>query len=218
MRIHKVLPFLLALAALPAEATTTYYCSDASCGGNTEAAFTAAFGVLLTAGLTSTGTVNFTGATSGVTVSNVGGTGASFTGFNGASSSLLNVVASQLQNTNGGLNSGLSVSLPTGSVYVFGAHVKASGNALECFEVTLGNCDLNFLLTSSATSFVGIIGDIPLVGLQMRGSTFSGKLYVNDFSMAETPEASTFVLVGVGLILFPLLKRRARGVEPSLQC
>jgi len=219
MRIHTILPAILALAALPAEATTTYYC-DSACGSNTEAAFNTAFGALITAGLTSSGTVNFTGETSGTTVFNVGPTNVDFTGFNGASTLMLNVVGSQLQNSLGGNpNVGIVISLP-GSIYALGTHVKGSSSAIVCFEATAFNCDINGLvLSSSATSFVGVISSVVLPNYQFRGTSQSGKVYVNDFIMAETPEGATFLLVGAGLILLPLLKRRARarGAEQSRQ-
>jgi len=219
MRIHKVLPFLLAVAALPAEATTTYYCSDATCGANTQAAFNAAFGALLTAGLTSTGTVNFTGATSGVTVSNVAGTGTNFTGFNNALPSTLNVVGSQLQNTSSGAGSGIGILLPAG-VFAFGAHVTQPVATMKfyCFEANPGDCDVNFTLVSGIPAFVGIISDVPLPALQLRDTGTASFLFVNDFILAETPEASTFVMVGTGLILFAMPKRKKRRVEQSLEC
>jgi len=218
MRIHKVLPFLLALAALPAEATTTYYCS-ASCGGDTEAAFNAAFGVLLTAGLSSTGPVNFTGATSGTTVPNVGGTGTSYSGFSNALPATLNVVGSQLQHTMSGAGTTIAITLPS-IVFALGVHVTQSAATAKpyCFESTPGNCDVSFVLSSGTPAFVGVISDVILPNQQFRSPGSSNFLYVNDFTLAETPEASTFVLVGVGLILFPLLRRRALRVEPSLQC
>ena len=212
MRIYTVLPALLALAALPAQATTTYYCASA-CGANTESAFNTAMGALIFAGLTSPGTVDFTGGTSGVTVPNVGPTGVDFTGFNGANPATLNVIGSQLQHTFTTSGVGIVISLP-GAIYAFGTHVigTTSSGRTWCFEATPLVCDSGFIpVNNAATSFFGAISDVAIPTLQFRSGAGSGALYLNDFTVAETPEGATFLLVGLGLIMLPLLKRKARG-------
>lgn len=226
MRVYNALPLVLLLAALPAEGTTTYYC-DAACGANTEAAFSTAFGALITAGLTSSGTVNFTGETPVLaTLSDAGPTEVDFTGFNGVNPDNLTVVGSQLRHSTSGSGAGILIALPAG-VLALGTHVtQASGSRAWCFETATGVCNLgSFILASGTTSFIGVISDAPLPSYQFRGGSGSGVLAVADFSvasMAETPEGPTYLMLGLGLIIFPVLKyqQRARALRAaqSLRC
>ena len=220
MRIYQVA--LLALAALPARATTTYYCSSA-CGANNESAFNTTFSNLVAGGLSSSGTVNFTGETSGTTVFNVGPTGVDFSGYNGVNPATLNVVGSQLQHTVGGTGTGMVISLP-GTILAFGTHVTlASSTKVWCFEATPANaCNVTVTLVAGSPSFVGVISDAALSDHRFSQLGTSGLLYTNDFSIAETPEGATFLMVGLGLICLPILKKkmrvRAPGAVRSLQC
>lgn len=217
MRFPNALPLILAIAALPAQATTTYYC-DSSCGSNTAAVFNAAFGALISAGMSSSGTVNFLGEASGTTVSDVGPTQVDFSGVNGVNPATLNVVGSQLQHTVGGTNTGILISMPA-NTFAIGFHVTTpSANKFWCFEITAPNCDTGVMIfTNGTTSFVGVISDTPLPNLQFRQPSGTGILYVNDFSIAETPEGPTYLMMGLGLISLPLLKRRVLRAQRAVQ-
>jgi hypothetical protein len=214
MRIYRALPALLViLAASSAQAATVYYCTSA-CGANDESAFNTAFAALVAQGLTSSGWVNFSGATSGLTVSNVGGTHVDFTGANGVTT--LNVAGTQLQQVGGGSGARIEITLSGNAVYAFGTHVTgtSSSGRIVFFE-TPNNSNVQVNLYSGVTTFVGVISDVPLQNHQFRLSSGSGTVNINEFQIAETPETATYVISGIGLIALALLKRRTRKIQPA---
>lgn len=205
--------FLIALAALPAEATTVYYCSSA-CGANDESAFQTALAALVASGLSSSGWVNFAGETSGLTVTNVGPTHVDFSGFSGVTS--LDIVGSQLRQIGSGAGTGTLVTLSGGAVFAFGAHITGSGSGkIVFFEGSPGSANVTLTVASGTTSFVGVISDSPLPDPQFRLGSGNGTLYINDFEIAETPETATYIISGIGLIAVSLLKRRVLRASPA---
>lgn len=213
MRLHRLLLSLLVpfAAAPPAQAATVYYCTSA-CGSNDENAFNTAFAALVAQGLSSSGWVNFAGATSGLTVSNVGGTHVDFTGANGVTT--LNIAGTQLQQVGGSSGARIEITLSGNAVYAFGAHVTGTSTGRIVFFETPGNANVQVNLYSGITTFVGVISDLPLQNHQFRLSSGSGTVNINDFQIAETPETATFVISGVGLIALSLLKRRMGKAPP----
>ena len=209
MRIHKVLPFLLALAALPAEATTLY---------TSQATLLAAPGLNFT-NISLSGLIG----ANATTIGPVNGVS-----FSAVSSNALQVAASPSGWPAGGIvkNAALGertgVTLPA-SIVAFGAYFGQQGS-LGPWSMTLTYSGGTQIFTPTALntpSYIGLVFEAPVSDFSISFtdvSSLNKNIAISNMSIAETPEASTFVLVGVGLILFPLLKRRARGVEPSLQC
>ena len=210
MRIRELLPAILFLAALPAEGATTYYCT-AACGANDENAFNTAMAALL-----NSGPVNFSGETPGTVVSDVGPTQVDFAGFNGITPATLNVSGTQLQQSVGGTSTTVQLQFGPGTLAI-GLHLtQSTGTARPwCFE-TAGSCQSGaFILVNGTTTFVGVISDVPLLNHQLRQQSGTNLLFINDFTVAETPEGSTFLLVGLGLISFVILKRKLKASPPA---
>ncbi len=197
-----LLPILLALSALPAGATTTFYVGAAG-----EAQFTAD---ALTRGLTIGSMFDFGGELSGLTILDAGPTDVDFTG-----NSALNVDGTTI--TINGSSSVLQVALPSG-VYAIGMYLTGTSSSNKTW--TYGPSGSTMVLNNSTTTFFGAMSTVPLDALpvitltgpaSITGMTVSSfELGTVTASMSETPEPSTFALVGVGLIAFPWIARRRR--------
>ena len=195
--------------ALPAAASPVYYCNS-GCGANTEAVFNATAGPLtpqtfLASDLASGGLYN------------ANGTGINFLGFN-ANPPDLTVNSTSLQAVVGG--EGIQIVFP-GNVSVFSFHfILASGATTMCVELSLGNCNYPFGVGSSAPEFFGAIDATPLTtSLLVRAITGGGgPLRVTDFeagTLSAAPEVRTLLLVGSGLVMFPLIRRRVRPARQA---
>jgi hypothetical protein len=213
---QKLMPMLLALTALPVGATTQFYYTGGDASHN-EAAFDTATGLLTD--------YAFTGETltapNSFSLLDAGPTGVDFYGFwdNNITPYALSIVGSTLRATasNGGATgSTIRVDLPT-DVRAIGLHVTGTGGAqLFCFEAPgTTTCDTTLVFGVGDNFFFGIISDSAISPLQIRQKTdVNSLLVVQNFEVgmgaSEAPEPSTMVLVGSGLILFPLLARRKR--------
>ncbi|MEO5924968.1 MAG: PEP-CTERM sorting domain-containing protein [Bryobacteraceae bacterium] len=198
-----LLPVLLAMAALPAGATTTFYVGAA---GET------AFGAdALTRGLTIGGLTDFAGQTSGTSILDVGSTGVDFTG----SSSIL------VDGTVITLSAGsavLQISLP-GDVYAIGMYIQGTATNKTW---TYGPSGGTVVLNNTTTTFFGAMSTTPLAALPTLTLTGPGTttgVTVLNFELGtvaptggggEVPEPSTLALMGSALIALPLLARRKR--------
>jgi hypothetical protein len=200
-----LLPVLLAMAALPAGATTTFYVGAA---GETQ------FNLdLITRGLTVGSLIDFTGESSGLTLNDIGPSLVDFTG-----SSSIFVDGSMI--TLNGTSAVLQVSLPS-DVYAIGMYISsATGNKTWSYGPSGGTIAL-----TASTTFFGAMSTTPLAALPTL--TLSGPVGastgINVFNFelgtvsgggggggSETPEPSTLVLLGSALIVLPVLARRKR--------
>jgi hypothetical protein len=200
---------LLAAAILlvaPAEATTSYYV-----GSTNEAAFNSAVAglALLDPALTfSSGDLGSGG------LFNASGTGINFLGFDDfffntptdftvASGKLTATQAAQV----------VKITFPVAGVYAFGIHVTlTAGSGNWCISLTTGGCD-NTVFNSSPSSvqFFGFVDNAPITApLYIRPQTGSARIVLTDFEAYSVPEPRTMLLVGVGLVIFRLARRKTR--------
>jgi hypothetical protein len=217
--IPRLTIFVLALAALaaPASATITYTSCTSGCGSTTGtyAIFQTASG---SAGLTTMSPATFAsgGLLNGVYTD---GTGTVLTGYNGASiDTLMSVFGSSLLQGVNGTGTGIEIQLPA-NTYAFAMNITTlSGFGSPVVELGDHNVNLaNYGITipsGGSVQFFGIISDTPLTELFVGPSGgSSGRLQINDFEIGQatataTPEVSTVALIGSGLVLFGLLRRR----------
>ncbi len=211
MRVSLV---LLALTTLPAWGTTTFYVGSS---GETQ------FGFDLTArGLIAGSLLDFTGTSSGTTISNVAGTGVNFSSAAGLASDPSGYIS--LSSTSSG--TAMQIAAPS-TVYALGLYLAGGGPTLKNW--TYGPSGGTVSLSNASTIFLGVISDLPLASLPtitLTSPSGTAVLVVNDFKIgtlappsgggAETPEPSTFALIGSGLILFPAIaRRRSRNRQAS---
>lgn len=208
LRTHIPLWVASILLVVPAKATTTYYVGAAN-----EAAFNAAVGglTLLNPALTFSGVPGVDG------LYNASGTGIDFLGFDEFLFPTIplsfTVVSGKLTATQG--DEQVKVVFPAG-IYAFGFHITlaaASGTASWCIEWTHGLCTYAVTNTSPANvQFFGVVGDTPITGpLYVRDSGFAPTLVMTNFeafSAAAVPEPHTMLLVGLGLIILPVVRRK----------
>jgi len=204
---------LLAIAILlvvPAEATTTYYT-----GSSGETAFnTAVAGLtLLDPALTFSGSPGSTG------LLNASGTGIDFLGFNDFSA----LTPETFTVSSGDLtaafpNDVTEINFPAAGVYAFGIHITTtSGLGNWCIDVTTGGCNNNVAETAPATIFFGVVSTTPITApLYIRPLNSGPKIEFTNFeaygaASDPVPEPRTMLLVGLGLITLPLLRRRQRA-------
>lgn len=203
----------LALAVLlvaPAEATTSYYQ-----GASAEAAFNSAVGglTLLDPALTFSSTDLGSGG-----LFNASGTGIDFLGYNDLNASGINFTVSSGQLTATEGDQRVHVTFPVSpQIYAFAFHITfVSGSASYgnwCMGLTLGSCDYNVINSNASdVQFFGIVSDTPITStLYIQAATQTPKIVFTNFEAftgAEAPEPHTMLLVGLGLILVPLLRRR----------
>lgn len=206
----------LAMMALPARATIQYsYCTSgcASTGGS-YASWQAAPG---SAGLTfSMSPLTFApeGLSSGVFTDT---TGTVFTGYsNATTTNSLTLNGSALAQTANGTNSGIDVALPENTYAVAFLLVTVSGFGSQ--QVVLNGRDVfstNYSITvpnGSSPQFFGILSDTPINSIFVGNlGNLDGKVQINSFELgqaAPTPEGSTLLLIGAGLVAIALLRRR----------
>jgi hypothetical protein len=200
----RLLPVLLTLSALPAWGTTQFYVGSAG---------EAQFGLdLTTRGLTAGALLDFLGSTvSGGAVTNVAGSGLNFSGPN------ILVDGSTLSITPG-VGSGMQVALPA-NVYALGMYLISTSITRNW---TYGPTGGTISIANDSTIFLGVMSTTPLTSfptITLTAQQNSSGVSVVNFrigtegappSSSETPEPSTFALIGSGLILFPLIARRKR--------
>jgi hypothetical protein len=208
---------LVALAALarPVSATITYTSCSSGCGSSsgTYSVWQTASG---SGGLTfSMSPETFAG---GNLVSGVYSdpTGTVLTGYNGASIDTLTTVSgtSLLQSLGGG-GSGIEINLPA-NTYAFAMSITTlSGFGSPVVEIgdhILNNANYGIIIPNGGSvQFFSIISDTPLTQLFIGQSTSGGRLQINDFELGEatpTPEPANAALIGGGLVLVGVLRRR----------
>jgi hypothetical protein len=216
--LRTLVPLLViaTLLAVPAEATTTYYV-----GSSTEASFNTALGglTLLDPALTfSSGDLS-----AGVGILNASGTGIDFLGFDTAFSGCcgpLGFTVSSGTLTAANAAELVEVTFPASGIYAFAIHITmtAGTNVNWCLSSTpsLTACDNSVLnSTTSNIQFFGIVSSAPITApLYIRPQSGIPTLVLTNFEAfgpSQVPEPRTMLLVGLGLIILPLLRRRQRA-------
>ena len=218
MMIRGVKILILALAALvaPAYATIQYsYCTSgcASTGGD-YANWQTAPG---SAGLTfSMSPLTFAaGGLGGGVFTDT--TGALFTGYsNATTTNSLTLNGTALAQTTNGTNSGINLALPANTYAV--AFMLATVSGFGSQQIVLNGLDVfstNYSITvPNATSpqFFGILSDTPITSLFVGNlGNLDGRVQINSFELgqaAPTPEGSSLGLIGGGLVVIALMRRR----------
>ena len=223
MTTRDVLMSIVALAgfAVPAHATIAFvYCNDTShCTSNSGMTFstfgTAAGGL----GDTMSSPITFVSAgLSGTPAIYVdASTGTIFAGYSNATTqnSVQIFGSTSLAQTINGANSGIQVTLPanTYAFAMFVSTVSSFGNPLvELGDRNVSNSNYGLAIPNNSTSvFFGIISSTPLSSLFIGNLGNDGPVEINSFETggpAPTPEVSTFLSIGTGLVVMRFLRRR----------
>jgi|GEM_PF-5392427 len=213
---------LVALAALarPVSATITYTSCSSGCGSSsgTYSVWQTASG---SAGLTfSMSPAMFAG---GNLVSGIYNdpTGTVLTAYNGANPSNLILNGTALLQSVGGGGSGIEIALPANTYAVAFNLTSASGSPFTYLGAEVGDHNVsatnyNIILPGGGGSvqFFGIISTAPLTQIFVGPASGGGPFQINDFEIGQagessaTPEPATAALIGGGLVLVGLLRRR----------
>jgi hypothetical protein len=230
MTTRDVLISIVALAGLaaPAHASITYSSCNSGCSNsNTGVTFTT-FGTTASGfGDTMSSPITFvSGGLSGTPAIYVdGGTLTEFDGFNGTTPNAVTVTGTTLAQTSGsgpGATS-IQVKLPA-NTYAFAAFISVvSGGAGPYVELVnsasnfnSGNANYSLSTSAGTGTFFGVVSDTPISSLFI-GNVFSNSgaaVVIQSFETggpaapASTPEVSTFLLIGSGLVLMRFLRRR----------
>jgi hypothetical protein len=212
---------ILALAALvsPVSATIQYsYCTSgcSSTGGDYSSWQTAPGSAGLTFSMSPL-TFAPAGLSSGVFTDT---TGAVFTGYsNSTTTNALTLNGTALAQTTNGTNSGIDVALPANTYAV--AFMLATVSGFGSQQVVLNGRDVfstNYSITiPNATSpqFFGILSDTPITSIFVGNlGNLDGRVQINSFELgqsAPTPEGSSLLLIGSGLVLIAMMRRRRRS-------
>jgi len=201
------------LLVAPAEAATSYYT-----GSSGEALFNIAVGglTLLDPSLTFSSSDLAPGG-----LFNASGTGINFRGFDDFNYPTIAedfvVNTGNLTATNAGEH--VTINFPAATIYAFAFHFTVtSGTANMCVELTHGTCDYNYSnVPSSSLQFFGIVSTTPITApLDVRDVGIAFTTVLTNFEAygpASVPEARTMLLVGLGLIILPLVRRKVgRGL------
>jgi hypothetical protein len=221
MTTRDVLMSIVALAglAIPAQATITYSSCNSGCSNiNTGVTFTT-FGTTATGlGDTMSSAITFvSGGLSGTPAIYVdAGTGTTFAGYSNATTqNSLQILGTSLAQTINGANSGIQVTLPanTYAFAVFVSTVSSFGSPfVELGDRIVSNSNYSLVIPNNSTSvFFGIISDTPISNLFIGNLGNDGAVKIQSFEIggpAPTPEVSTFLLIGTGLVLMRFLRRR----------
>jgi len=225
MTIRRIAILVLALAALgiPAAAAIQYsYCTSgcASTGGDYSAWQTASG----SAGLTfSMSPLTFApGGLSGGVFSDT--TGTVFTGYsNATTTNSLTLSGTALAQTASGTNSGIDVALPANTYAV--AFMLATVSGFGSQQVVLNGRDVfstNYSITvpnGTSPQFFGILSDTPITSIFIGNlGNLDGKVQINSFALGQaepTPEGSSLLLIGSGLVLIAVVRRRRRAEPPD---
>lgn len=219
----RVIPQVILLAALaalarPVSATTTYTSCSSGCSSTTGtyAAWQTASG---SAGLTFPAlpaTFAAGNLASGVYTDP---TGTVFTGYNGVNiDPLMSVSGTSLLQGTGGTATGIQIQLPANTYAVAFNLTSATGSSFTYLGVEPGDHNVSatnyhVILPSGGGSvqFFGIISSVPLTELFVGPTTGGSPFQINDFELGESspiPEASSAALIGGGLVLLGVLRRR----------
>ena len=193
------------LLVVPLQATTSYYAAN-------EAGFNTAVG-----GLTLLNpTLLFSGGDLGIGgLFDASDTGINFLGFGDF---VFNEVKDLTVNS-GKLTAAepgevVKVVLPLAGIYAFGFHITTTAGAGSWF-ISLTPAGTDFTLTNTSAAnvqFFGVVSTTPITApLYIRNSGGNPTMVLPDFeaySLASTPEPRTMLLVGLGLIILPLARRK----------
>jgi hypothetical protein len=211
-----LLPVLLAMAALPAGATTTYTSQSSMTNDPLNSGLT--FTNVDFSGLT-TSFIGTTFATSGVTFTPVSST---------LSGATLGWSTGTVLRSNGG--GGMTIDLPSTATAFGGYFGYATGGTFSILLSSGGADSFSFQLNPTASNspvYLGIVSDVAFSSISftpdpvnkfvaLNGLTY-GTASVGGGGGAETPEPSTLAMVGVGLIAFPWIARRKRRAQSRIQ-
>ena len=216
--IPRLTIFVLALAALaaPASATISYTSCTSGCNSTT-----GTYTIWQTAPGSAGLTFSISPATfgSGNLVSGVytDPTGTVLTGYSGASTidTLMSVSGTSLLQSVGGTNTGIEVQLPA-NTYAFAMNITTLSGfgspMVELGDHNVNNANYGIIIPSGGSvQFFAIISDTPLSTLFVGPIGGGGRLQINDFEIGQatpTPEVSSVALIGSGLVLLGLLRRR----------
>jgi hypothetical protein len=193
------------MLALPAEATTSYYV-----GASGETAFNSGVGglTLLDPALI------FSGISSSDGLHDASGTGIDFLGFDTAfsfNSPLgFTINSGQLIGTQDEV---VKIAFPAAGVYAFGFHITVTtGTGNWCVDVTQTGCSYNPTNSSpSNVQFFGFVSDAPVTApLYIHYAAGNPTIVFTNFEAYSVPEPRAMVLVGLGLVILPLIRRKVQ--------
>jgi hypothetical protein len=203
------------LIVVPARATTSFYAGAAS---ETQFNTDTAAMTLLNPTLVFASTDLASGG-----LFNASGTGIDFLGFDGGFPGFgpldFTVNSGKLTATNAG--EVIQISLPAAGVYAFGFHFTlTSGFGSWCVELTHGTCDYQLNNTTPANvQFFGMVSTAPITApIYFRNQGGNPTAVLPNFeafgtgssSTSSTPEPTSIMLAGLGLITLGLLGQRTR--------
>jgi hypothetical protein len=195
------------LLVVPLQATTSYYAGGAS----EETNFTGALGSLTLLNPT----LLFNGGDLGSGgLYNASGTGIDFLGLDFVSGPLdFAVNSGRLTGTEGDERVRINFPVAT-NIYAFSFHINfVAGSATFgswCVGSTLTGCTYSLTNTTAANvQFFGIISDTPITSPLFIHANAGGPIIVlNDFAAYSVPEPHTMLLVGMGLVILSLARRK----------
>ncbi len=147
-------------------------------------------------------------------------TGTVLTDYNGPSvDTLASVAGTSLLQGLGGTGTGIEIALPA-NTYAFAMEITTpSGSGytnpwVAVGDHNVGGTNYNIVIPSGGNVlFFGITSDTPLTELFVGPTSNGSPLQINDFELGQssptlTPEASSAALIGGGLVLVGVLRRR----------
>lgn len=209
-----LLALLLAALAAPTYASIAYSSCSSGCGtsSGTYNTWQSAVG---SAGLTfSPSPITFVGGslTGGVYTDP---SGTIITSYNGANiDTATSISGTSLVQSVGGLGTGLEILLPAFTYGVAFNITTAPGSSFTNLGVGLGDHNVNsqgysiFVTSAGNVQFFGIVSTTPISELFIGPPANGGRLQLNDFEIAQTPEVSSVILMGSGLLLLGFMRRR----------
>ncbi len=145
-----------------------------------------------------------------------------FLAFNGSGSAAqsFNLSGGTLSVTNGNT---IEIVLPAGVDFGFAFNVTTPSSPFLnlCEDITVAGCSGNAVVVPPASGFIGAISDIPtvtaLTTIWLHPASGSPTITLQSFEVATlassaTPDGPTMLLIGGGLIVLHLLRRRRANV------